>query len=382
MSVFIKKKNKIFILVNNSLFINQHLLPLIKLLSDKYELFILTSDVSKLSKSIKKKQLHLIDVKILREPSLFKDFKVLLFCLLLTIVNRPKYFLSYTPKAGFISSLIGFFKYFSKVKHVHYFTGQVWSTSKGIRKNIFMLIDIYILFICNKTFCDSRSQREFLRNSLPNFMQNYLPKVINYGSISGVDFFRFNKPTLSEKAIYRNKLNIDKNKFVMLFVGRINKEKGIKTLIEIFRNHLISFPNDILICVGPSEDQDLKRLLIKEKNIIYKGFVFKIEQYFRIADLLIFPSFREGFGSTAIEAAACGLPVIGSDIPGLRDSIIDKFNGFLINPYDVKEFNNSIRKLRYTKLHKEFSKNSVTFTKERFPENEVVNNFIKYFEKI
>ena len=67
-----------------------------------------------------------------------------------------------------------------------------------------------------------------------------------------------------------------------------------------------------------------------QHNLIFTGFTARPESYMAAADILCLPSLREGFGMVALEAAACGLPCVGTNIYGLRDAIADKKSGLLV----------------------------------------------------
>ena len=370
-------KKSFFIMTNNSLFINQHLIPLIKKLKNKYDLYLLTSETEKLN--IIEDNIRFLDIQIRRKPSIINDIKTLFKTFYYIYYYKPLYLLSFTPKAGLISSLIAILKPITSVKHIHYFTGQVWATPLGLKKTFLKLFDVLTINLCNKTFCDSQSQIDFLIANLP-ISSSRIPLLVGNGSVSGVDLKLFYKPSIKEKKILRESLGINSDKFVLLYVGRINKYKGIKNLIKIFKKYSFHHPNDILICVGPCEDQLLKKDLINNKKIIVRDFEVDIHKYYKVSDILIFPSYREGFGSASIEAAACGLPIVGSNIPGLKDSIQNGKNGYLVNKDNVDMFVDSLLSLRYSDLYYKFSNNSIKFAKDNFEEEMVVNNLIKIIE--
>ena len=120
---------------------------------------------------------------------------------------------------------------------------------------------------------------------------------------------------------------------VFLFVGRLKKEKGIFELVKAFKNLIKENDKIVLIIVGPDEDEVKKKLFLdieKFKDVIrWVDFTKTPEIYMAASDIFVLPSYREGFGSVIIEAAACGLPTIGSNIYGISDAIIDGKTGLL-----------------------------------------------------
>lgn len=105
-----------------------------------------------------------------------------------------------------------------------------------------------------------------------------------------------------------------------------------------------------LLFIGPDESNGaIERLKIKEPEIfvdvIDLGLVKNHEEYLLVSDVLCMPSYREGFGSIVIDAAALGVPCIGSRISGLVDSVSDGKSGFLFNAGDVVELEKIIVRL-------------------------------------
>ena len=137
--------------------------------------------------------------------------------------------------------------------------------------------------------------------------------------------FKFNKNKGKE---LREKYSIKKNTFVYLYLGRINKEKGISELVKAFKK--INDNDVFLIIVGSIEDKSLKNLFKKKNKILHINYTNSPEDFFSMANVLCLPSHREGFGTVVIEAASCGLPTLASKIYGLYDSISENKTGFFI----------------------------------------------------
>ena len=116
----------------------------------------------------------------------------------------------------------------------------------------------------------------------------------------------------------RLKYKIDDSATVLLYLGRINMDKGIKELIDSYS--LLNRQDCFLFLVGPIEI-DIKKLTIKKdlsRRIIYLPFTNKPQEILQLCDVFCFPSHREGFGYSIIEASALEKPVICSDIYGLK----------------------------------------------------------------
>jgi glycosyltransferase involved in cell wall biosynthesis len=131
----------------------------------------------------------------------------------------------------------------------------------------------------------------------------------------------------------------DKNEPIAVYIGRLVFYKNLETVIRAFKEVIKIVPNAKLILVG---DGPHKNRLIKEaepfqNNIIFTGIVSHHEkiEILKKSSFIVFPSLIEGFGILAIEGFACGKPVLVSNIRPLSDIVIDGYNGFIIDPFDV-----------------------------------------------
>ena len=157
--------------------------------------------------------------------------------------------------------------------------------------------------------------------------------VIWNGSTGGVDLERFDYSKRELwRAELREKLGYKSTDFIYGFVGRITKDKGINELLEAFYKI-----NDgaKLFLIGNIEDEESlnKKLWNKAKedsNVLIHEAVLDIEKYYAMIDVLVFPSYREGFGNVVIEAGAVGTPAIVSDIPGPIDTIKENVTAFVV----------------------------------------------------
>ena len=129
-------------------------------------------------------------------------------------------------------------------------------------------------------------------------------------------------------------------RMVYIFLGRLNQDKGVLDLASAFLNIANKKSNVHLLVVGPDEggmDKALEKILANKYKQFHRiGFTSQPENYMAAADVFCLPSYREGFGSVIIEAAATKIPAIASNIYGLVDAVKDKETGMLHPPKDIK----------------------------------------------
>ena len=204
-------------------FLKDHINNLVK---SGYKVYLISNfEEKKIAKS--KSNLFFINLNLSRKISVIRDIYCLLKLVFLLNSIRPQMVVSISPKAGLLSAVAGFL---TNIKiRLHIFTGQVWSNKKNILfKNLLLNLDKLISYLSTNILVDSFPQRKFLIKN--NVINSKKSKVILNGSMCGVDTQLFKKNTYVNKKL-RKKLNIGKNSIVISYIGRINKEKGIKSLL-------------------------------------------------------------------------------------------------------------------------------------------------------
>ena len=173
-------------------------------------------------------------------------------------------------------------------------------------------------------------------------------KVLGYGNIRGVDMDYYSRNADVQAAAGGLR---DESRFTFLYVGRIVRDKGINELVSAFQKLFQDFPQVRLVLVGARED-DLDPIspstvdvIERSENIFAVGRKEGVDllAWYAAADCFVFPSYREGFPNTVLEAGAMGLPCIVTDINGSREIITDGYNGLIVPPRDEEALNQAMR---------------------------------------
>ena len=369
-------------IVNINTFLKEQIKVLIKKYNAKITIITNTGASEELYKELKNLNVKIINISFERKPNILID--ILTFINLSIILKKSDFDLTVTitPKAGFLGTLASFFKRIPI--RIHIFTGQVWVNKTGILRFFLKLADKIIYRLSTKCLIDSKSQQEFLVKE--NVIRNLDSDVILNGSICGVDINKF-KPNLEIRKKIRKEIKVNDNDIILLFVGRLNKDKGVFDLLKAFNSLSKKFSNIKLLMVGSDEENFFEFLQKNYSNltnkVIIKNFTLETEKYYICSDIFIMPSYREGFGLASIEASSCGLPVIASNIYGLIDSVKDGVNGFLHEPGEEKKIELLVSKLIQNKNNiKDLGSNGRILAEEKFSQNKVINFFCDYLNNV
>ena len=174
----------------------------------------------------------------------------------------------------------------------------------------------------------------------------------------------------------------------IFYLGRLKEYKQIDHLIKAIDAIKRKFPDISLSIAGSGDKEKELRELVKnlqlEKNVIFHGFINKkkkIELYQK-SWIFINPSIKEGWGLTIIEANACGTPAISYNVPGLKESIKDNYNGLLVHAIDYYQLSEKIIELlENDDLRNKLSKNANIWSKN-FNWDKSASDFLDLLENV
>lgn len=308
---------RILILTNNDLYTFNFRRELIHKLIDNGHIVYLVFPKEKYNYLFDDFKLKIINVNLDRRGmSIFKDSITIYKYSVIIKKIKPDLILSYTIKPNIYSGLIS-----KKTRLISNVTGLGDASSKkGLQKKL-----IHTLY----------------KNALKNM------DWIFFQNIKDMDYFacnfnrRSNVSLLPGSGVNISKYNFHKrdfkNKIKVYFISRIMKSKGIETYLDL-ANRMQKEEKFTFNVLGYCEENYTKELMRydREKIIIYHGFQKEVYQYYQDADVIVFPSiYPEGISNVLLEGAATGCAIITSNLPGCKEVVEDKKNGYLIDPYDI-----------------------------------------------
>lgn len=317
-------------------------------------------------------------ISIHRNISIFKDLKALIQ--LYVFLKKEKFDAvhSVTPKAGLISSVASWLS--RTPMRVHIFTGQVWHTAFGIKKSFLKFLDKLVVFFTTHILVDGQSQRIFLIQN--KIIKESNSKVLGKGSISGVDTNKF-IPSLQIRNKYRDEIKLKENDVVFSFLGRLNTDKGILDLAKAFKKIEEKYNNVKLLLIGFDEENMQEKInKLEIENVIYFGPTSKPQEVLQAADVFCLPSYREGFGTSVIEASLLELPVICSDTYGLAETIIENKTGLRHQVKNVEQLSNQMDLLVNAEDTRHLlGKNGRLYVLDNFSAEKISNEWLLFYKE-
>jgi glycosyltransferase involved in cell wall biosynthesis len=210
---------------------------------------------------------------------------------------------------------------------------------------------------------------------------------------SGVDVTEYHPGTRNspDSIELRRSLGIPENAFIVLFVGRLQLDKGLVEFVEAARKIKRSRQDIVFVMVGapdPGNKRSVPEATLAqwkaESTVIFPGRREDVPNLMAMANTVTTPTFyREGLPRTLLEAAATGLPLIGTDMPGVREAISHKVNGILIPTHDSAALAQAVEDLADDPQKSErYGAASLERAKNEFDHRHVVGEYLKMYEEL
>lgn len=356
--------------------------PMVKDLQERgYEIVSVSSPGESLIR-LREKGVKVIEVPMERHISMFRDLKSLMRMISVFRKEKPFMVHSMTPKAGMLCMLAAWITRVSC--RVHTFTGLVWPTSTGLKRRILIATDWLTCACATHIIPEGRG----VMNDLQSHITKKPMKVLGYGNVRGVDMEKFSRrQEVEDMAKGINTEGI----FTFIFVGRIVGDKGINELVSAFAELHKKYEKTRLLLVGRFE-KELDPLKAETLNVIDKHtsiellgpkYGDELLAYYAASDCFVFPSYREGFPNTVMEAGAMGLPSIVTDINGSREIIMDGKNGVIIPSKDVEALYHAMEEMiTNSDKTKEYADNAREMIASRFERGFVCKCLYDFYEEI
>lgn len=273
-------------------------------------------------------------VEMTREITPLKDLKAVINLYNYFKKEQPLIVHTHTPKAGIVGMLAA--KLASVPIRMHTVAGLPLLETTGSKRKVLNFVENLTYALATNVYPNSKGLYDIILKE--KFSSSSKLKVLGKGSSNGIDtsYFDPSKYLVDFKIKLKQELKLPEANLVFIFIGRLVSEKGINELIQAFSKLHQSNPNCNLLLVGPFEQEldplrpETLMLIQTHPGIISVGYQQDVRPYLAIADVLTFPSYREGFPNVVMQAGAMNLPSIVTDINGCNEIISEGDNGLII----------------------------------------------------
>ena len=408
-------KKKLIRVTTADISLNSLLKGQLKFLNQYFEVIGVAKDTGVLKEVSEREGIRVVDAPLERPISLVKDIKGLWFLYRLFRKEKPWCVHANTPKGSLLAMIAA---WFACVPHrVYTVTGLRYQGAHGLLRMILKTMERLSCLFATNVIPEGQGVLQCLKRD--NITKKSL-QVIHYGNINGKDTEFFSRDNtiqtaslkladkhiflrnLSEKearSLVRSELGFSNNDFIFVFIGRLVNDKGLGELADALRKLEDEKLEIKLLLIGEidGEDDALAKdklnYLMQSKNIKYIGVQSDIRPYLMASDVLVFPSYREGFPNVPLEAGALGLPAIVTNINGSNEIIEDGVNGKIIQaPLDNKGVRvNDITIELYTMMKwfyyhpeevKRMGENARPIICERYEQHNVWKALLEYYKQL
>jgi glycosyltransferase involved in cell wall biosynthesis len=295
-----------------------------------FRVVLISSPGALLRRIAKEEGVHALAISMRRHIAPFSDLVSLIRLGRMIQRLQPDVTEFSTPKAGLLGNLAALW---CRVPvRVYMLRGLRLETASGFRRWVLLSAERVASACAHHVVCNSRSLRDTAQDL--GVAPAHKLQLMGSGSSNGVDIERFS-PGSDE---VRETVGIPRGTPVIGFVGRLTRDKGVPELIDAFDEVLRAVPSARLLLVGWFDHSDdavseaLRQRILAHPGIVFTGYVKDTAPYYRAMDVMVLPTWREGFPNVVLEAAATGIPVVTTMSTGSRDAVLPEVTGLLVPP--------------------------------------------------
>jgi glycosyltransferase involved in cell wall biosynthesis len=316
-----------------------------------FEVVMISSPGDDAAFAEQQEECEMITLPMERTVSLLADLQSLIRLTRILKNLEPDIVHTHTPKAGLLGMLAA--RLAGVPVRMHTIAGLPWMETTGFKRFVLKQMEKLTMAAAHRVYPNSKGLLEFLKK------ENISPgepklKLLGNGSSNGIDCTYFSKAQIKEQTIaeLKQKTGLQQGAWIWIFAGRLVKEKGIHELLSAYEQIAALYPGDQLWLLGEEEPQrdplteDNRNMIQQHPGIHAWGFQQDVRPFFAAADVLVFPSYREGLPNVPLQAGAMGCALLLSNINGCNEIVEDGVNGLLVSPKNKEQLFDAMLQLR------------------------------------
>lgn len=350
-----------------------------------FQVYMVSSPSENIEQLEKKESSTYQVVPMSRQITPFKDLLALAKLVSIFIRIKPDIVHTHTPKAGFLGMVAS--RLTGVPVRLHTVAGLPLLEAHGLKRQILEWVEKLTYKCATKVYPNSRNLEQIIIDA--KFCKKSKLKVIGNGSSNGIntEFFKRTPQLTIEATELRKKYRIPDDAYIYIFIGRLVRDKGIEELVEAFSFINSNYKNTWLFLVGPVEhnldplSESCHKVIEHNSQIISVGYQEDVRPYLTLSDVLVFPSYREGFPNVPMQAGCFELPSIVTNINGCNEIIEDRKNGLIIPVKDSGALKNAMEQILTDKdLYIRLKSNARKMIAERYEQKIVWNLILSEYE--
>ena len=346
-----------------------------------YDVVYISSPGQLLDAVGRRETVEVIGIPMCRDIKVWRDALSLVRMLRTLRALRPTVVMSSTPKAGLIGGLAA---WILRVEcRIYVLRGLRLETASGLLRRVLWLAER--VAVCTAQSVVVVSQSLLVRSRTLGLLRGRRSLVLGRGGSNGVDLNRFSS-TVDPK-FSRRSLGIPPDAFVFGFVGRLSYDKGIAELIAAYKTVAGGHLSCWLLLVGRDETAGLGRHVLeairRDPRIKRVEWVEDPADVYGLIDVLVLPTYREGFPNVVLEAGAAHKPVVTTRVTGAKDSVIDSVTGILVEPRDSHALATAMSTLlNQPEVAAKMGERNHTFVRENYSNHVVWSNLVDLLDEL
>lgn len=293
----------------------------------------------------KRDNIKVYQIPIERNMGSLYDIVSLFRLIRLILKLKPTIVHGHTPKGAFLGMIAA---WITRVPiRVYTLHGLRYTGEIGLRRSILKFVEKITCKLAHVVLAVSESVKKEIHSS--GICDPSKLKVLANGTCNGIDAITKFNPDLYPDARQklRHKYGIPFDAVVLCFAGRIVPDKGIIELTRVWQQLRNEFGNLFFLIAGSPEGleelpTDIQDCLKNDSRIIMTGFIHSIAEHYACSDILVLPSYREGFPYVPMESAAMGIPAVATTVHGCIDAIVDGKTGLLVPPKNIESLHDKL----------------------------------------